>query len=160
MAWHWKPAILHFHREATLKTALEYSVKIRSQVQTITSAILPRNQSPCVSNSQRGWSWEMNFDSSTTFLTPQVGTNSLYGKGTDGFFHLATHALRASEALTPRFTDLFTDFEEKNDCFVVYLTYEPRKGQSPTLSRANCVILHFMLAFHSCNNNLNVWRHL
>ena len=29
------------------------------------------------------------------------------------------------------------------------LTYEPRKGQSPTLSRANCVILHLMLAFHS-----------
>ena len=43
-----------FHREATLKTALEllnYSVKIRSQVQTITRAILPRNQSPSVSNS-------------------------------------------------------------------------------------------------------------
>ena len=28
------------------------------------------------------------------------------------------------------------------------LTYEPRKGQSPTLSRANCVILHLILAFH------------
>ena len=27
------------------------------------------------------------------------------------------------------------------------LTYEPRKGQSPTLSRANCVILHLNLAF-------------
>ena len=36
--------ILHFHREATLKTALECSVKIRSQVQTITRAILPRNR--------------------------------------------------------------------------------------------------------------------
>ena len=36
------------------------------------------------------------------------------------------------------------------------LTYEPRKGQSPTLSRANCVILHLMLAFHSNNSNLNV----
>ena len=36
------------------------------------------------------------------------------------------------------------------------LTYEPRKGQSPTLSRANCVILHRMLAFHSNNSNLNL----
>ena len=34
-------SILHFHREATLiVTALEYSVKIRSQVQTITPAIM------------------------------------------------------------------------------------------------------------------------
>ena len=41
-----------FHREATPKNALElpdYSVKIRSQVQTITRGILPRNQSPSVS---------------------------------------------------------------------------------------------------------------
>ena len=38
------------------------------------------------------------------------------------------------------------------------LTYEPRKGQSPTLSRANCVILHIFLAFHSDDSNLNVWR--
>ena len=29
------------------------------------------------------------------------------------------------------------------------LTYEPRKGQSPTLWRANCVILNLMLAYHS-----------
>ena len=56
------------HRETTLKTALEildYSVKIRSQVYTITCAILPRNQSPSVSNSQRGRSCEP-----TTFLNP------------------------------------------------------------------------------------------
>ena len=80
-----------FHREATLKTALElpdYSVKIRSQVQTnaITRVILPRNQSPSVSNSQRGQSCKEIFDSSTTFLNPLVGTNSLYGKRTVGFF--------------------------------------------------------------------------
>ena len=84
-----------FHREATLKTALElldYSVKIRSQVQTITRAILPRNQSPSVSNSQRGWSCEQIFDSSTTFLNPLVGTNSIYGKRTVGFFSLVWHA--------------------------------------------------------------------
>ena len=116
-----------FHREATLKTALElldYSVKIRSQMQTITRAILPRNQSPSVSNSQRGQSCEQIFDSSTTFLNPLVGTNSLYGKQTVGFFSLASHALRACEARTFRAsktlthtTDLFTDFEEKKRLF-------------------------------------------
>ena len=59
-----------------------------------------------------------------------------------------------------------------------FLTYEPRKGQSPTLSRANCVTVylnqssklylryHFIknalsesrlrLAFHSDNSNLKV----
>ena len=117
-----------FHREATLKTALElldYSVKIRSKVQTITRAILPRNQSPSVSNSQRGRSCEQIFDSSTTFLNPLVGTNSLYGKRTVGFFSLASHALRACEAcalrapktLTPRFTDFFYWFWGKNRLF-------------------------------------------
>jgi len=40
-----------------------YSVKVRSQVQTITCAILPRNQLPSVSNSQRGWSCKQIFDS-------------------------------------------------------------------------------------------------
>ena len=40
------------------------------------------------------------------------------------------------------------------------LTYGPRKRQSPTLSRTNCVILHPLLAFHSNNSILNVWRHL
>ena len=44
-----------------------------------------------------------------------------------GFFSLASHTLRACEAralcarktLTPRFTDFFTDFEKKTDCFAV-----------------------------------------
>ena len=97
-------------------------------MQTITRAILPRNQSPSVSNSQRGRSCEQIFDSSTTFLNPLVGTNSSYGKQTVGFFSPASHALRACEAralrarktLTPRFTDFFTDFEKKTDCFAVY----------------------------------------
>ena len=52
----------------------------------------------------------------------------MYGKRTVGFFSLASHALRACEAralrarktLTPRFTDFFTDFEKKTDCFAVY----------------------------------------
>ena len=84
------------------------------------------NQSPSASNSQRGWSCEQIFDSSTTFLNPLVGTNSLYGKRTVGFFSLASHALRACEAgalralrarktLRPRFTDFFTDFEKKTE---------------------------------------------
>ena len=29
-------------------------------------------------------------------------------------------ALRARKTLTPRFTDCFTDFEKKTDCFAVY----------------------------------------
>ena len=29
-------------------------------------------------------------------------------------------ALRARKTLTPRFTDFFTDFERKTDCFAVY----------------------------------------
>ena len=84
-----------FHREATLKTALElldYSVKIRSKVQTITRAILPRNQSPSVSNSQRGRVCEQICDSSTTFFNPLVGTILLYGKRTVGFFFLSLRA--------------------------------------------------------------------
>ena len=63
-----------------------YSVKVRSQVQTITRAILPRDQLTSVSNSQRGWSYKQIFDSSTTFLNSLVGTNSLYGKRTVRFF--------------------------------------------------------------------------
>ena len=47
---------------------------------------------------------------------------------TQQFFSPASHALRACEAralracktLTPRFTDFFTDFEKKTDCFAVY----------------------------------------
>ena len=35
-------------------------------------------------------------------------------------------------------------------------THEPQMGQSPTLSRANGVILHLILAFHSNDSNLNV----
>ena len=57
-------------------------------MQTITRVILPRNQSPSVSNSQGGRSCEQIFDSSTTFLNPLVRTNSLYGKRTVGFFSL------------------------------------------------------------------------
>ena len=74
-----------------------YSVKIRDQEQTITRAILSRNQWPSVSNSQRGWSCEQIFDCSrsTKVLNPLVGTNLLYGKRTVGFFPHASHALRA-----------------------------------------------------------------
>ena len=30
-------------------------------------------------------------------------------------------ALRARKTLNPRFTDFFTDFEKKTDCFAVYI---------------------------------------
>ena len=36
-----------------------------------------------------------------------------------------TRALRARKTLTPRFTDFFTDFEKKTDCFAVYLQASP-----------------------------------
>ena len=36
-------------------------------------------------------------------------------------FFLSPHTLRARKTLTPRFTDFFTDFEKKTDCFAVYL---------------------------------------
>ena len=35
-------------------------------------------------------------------------------------------ALRARKTLTPRFTDFFTDFEKKTDCFAVYVHTEYR----------------------------------
>ena len=47
--------------------------------------------------------------------------------GQSVFFSLALHArnacearaLRARKTFTPRFTDFFTDFEKKTDCFAV-----------------------------------------
>ena len=36
------------------------------------------------------------------------------------------HTLRARKTLTPRFTDFFTDFEEKTVCFAVYVHTEYR----------------------------------
>ena len=49
-----------------------------------------------------------------------------------------SHALRACEAravrarktLTSRFTDFFTDFEEKTDCFAVYCTWWLKRGEN------------------------------
>ena len=33
--------------------------------------------------------------------------------------------LRARKTLTPRFTNFFTDFEKKTDCFAVYVLWYP-----------------------------------
>ena len=80
-----------------------YSVhhKIQSQVPTITRSILLQNQSPGVSNLQRGQSCEEIFDTLTMFLNPLVRMNLLYGNWTVGFFSLASQAgtLRPHEAL-------------------------------------------------------------
>ena len=59
------------YTETTLKTAF---------------AVLSRNQSPDVSNLQRGRSCEWIFDSSPTFFNPLVRKKSLYGKKTVRFF--------------------------------------------------------------------------
>ena len=103
-----------FHREATLKTALQltdHSVKIR---------VYQIHKEGGVANRF--------LTARRHFSNPLVRTNSLYGKRTVGFLSLASHALRACEArdlrarktLMPRFTDFFTDFEKKTDCFAVY----------------------------------------
>ena len=106
-----------------------------------------QRQDSSVSNSQRGRSCEQIFDSSTTFLNPLVGTNSLYGKRTVGFLSLASHARRACEArdlrarktLMPRFTDFFTDFEKKTDCFCFLVCVI--KSRSPKSSIAGLITL-------------------
>ena len=36
------------------------------------------------------------------------------------YFCVFKYALRARKTLKPRFTDFFTDFEKKTDCFAVY----------------------------------------
>ena len=61
-----------------------YSVyhKIQSQVQTTTRAIFSQNQSPGVSNLQRGWSWQLE---DILTLNPLIRANSLYGKRIVGF---------------------------------------------------------------------------
>ena len=59
--------------------------KILGHVQTLPRTILSRNRSPGVSNLQRGWSFEQIFDSSKTFLSPLVRTNSSYEKRTVRF---------------------------------------------------------------------------
>ena len=50
------------------------------------------------------------------------------------FFSRLTRPLRARKTLTPRFTDFFTDFEKKTDCFAVYLAPSQR---SKRLDRRN-----------------------
>ena len=44
-------------------------------------------------------------------------------------------ALRARETLTSRFTDFFTDFEKKTDCFAVYRGRNFRMGVNKTRGR-------------------------
>ena len=38
-------------------------------------------------------------------------------------------APRAGKTLTPRFTDFFTDFEKKTDCFAIYNPLSPESDQ-------------------------------
>ena len=54
-------------------------------------------------------------------------------------------ALRARKTLTPRFTDFFTDFEKKTDCFAVY---HGRDTQVRKHSQHNQVRMLFRVDFH------------
>ena len=114
-----------FHREATLKTALElldYSVKIRSQVQTITRAILTE----CIKFTKRAEVVNRFLTARRHFWTPWSERTHCMENGQSVFF-LSPHtpygrvrlAWDAFKILTPRFTDFFTDFEKKTDCFAV-----------------------------------------
>ena len=59
--------------------------------------------------------------------------NEAENRERDWGFSLASQcearALRARKTLTPRFTDFFTDFEKKNDCFAVYNPLSPKSDQ-------------------------------
>ena len=107
-----------FHREATLKAALELlddSVKIRSQKQTITRAILPIRFLTARRHFWTPWSERTHYmenGQTVFFLSP----HRPYGR--------VRLALRARKTLTPRFTDFFTDFEKKTDSFAVYAVFE------------------------------------
>ena len=116
--------ILHYIHYISQRTNTENSSRVtelQHQEQTITHAILPRNQLPSVSNSQRRQSCEKIFDSSTTFLNPLVGTKTHCMENGQSVFFLSPHtpssyALRTRKTLTPPFTDFLTDFE-KNRLF-------------------------------------------
>ena len=56
----------------------------------------------------------------SAFLRIQVRASSQTKGGTRlNLRACETRALRAPKTLTPRFTDFFTDFEKKTDCFAV-----------------------------------------
>ena len=69
-----------------------------------------------------------------------------YSENREGDWGDASHVLRVCEArelcarktLTPRFTDFFTDFEKKTDCFAVYVDREVAVNGGSTV-----VILEF-----------------
>ena len=46
-----------------------------------------------------------------------------WGETLKFFLACEARAVRARKTLTPRFTDFFTDFEEKTDCFAVYVIF-------------------------------------
>ena len=121
-------------RKRVYSSKLDFTIVKKAQVwpQPITRAILPQNQSPSVSNSQRGRRLWTDFWQLDDIFEPP-GRNELIVWKTDSrfFFSLASHALRARvcearallarKTLAPHFTDFFPDFEKKTDCFEVYV---------------------------------------
>ena len=116
-----------FHREATLKTALElldYSVKIRSQVQKITRVF-------SLEINHRVYQILKEGRVVNRFLTafePPGQNKLIVWKMDSRFFSLASHALWACEArtlhahktLTPHFPISLLILKKKTDCFAVY----------------------------------------
>ena len=115
-----------FHREATLKTALElldHSVKIRSHTRYNNTRVYQIHKEGGVAN---------RFSTARRhFCTPWSERTHCMENGQSVFFLSACEArpLRARKTLTPRFSDFFTDFEKKPDCFAVYI-----KSYSPAVS--------------------------
>ena len=90
-----------------------------------------------------------------------VQTRLCASSQTKGFFSLASHAnlvprsptakrkphgrvRLARKTLTPRFTDSFTDFEEKTDCFAVYVQTSPHHTNVCKFSQLSAAISSFV----------------
>ena len=114
-----------FRREATLKTALElldYTVKIRSQVQTITRALEINHRVYQIHQEGGVENW---FLTARRHIWPPWSERTHCMENGQSFFFSLRHtpyggvrlARMARKALTPRFIDFFTDFEKKNRLF-------------------------------------------
>ena len=111
----------HLNREATLKTTkyyfriTGYSAKIRySSSKSITVCFEGGVLFRFLTARRHFWTpwWERTYcmeNRQSFFLSRSIGACEV-------------RALPAHKTLSPHFTDFFTDFEKKTDCFAVYFT--------------------------------------